>query len=237
MSANTQKSLQVDILAAKQIVSRNQNNTIADDGYVLTADGKGGSSWVANNASATNAFGAVVVNNPATAIIHAKMQNRVGTTLQLVASDPITLTGNTALNQVIVGVNTAAFITETSKRFPTDDFFDIGPGSLSITIDCQYKLYKLRLDKRPYTIEFTKTNIPVGKACSLRLFIETNSIGPVGGQLSPTITWSNTTVRFQAPYNVTPYNASSTAGLVDIIELTTFDRGTTWYGNVIAKGV
>jgi hypothetical protein len=223
--ANNIKSLQVDLLNAKQFVSRNQDNTIVDSGYVLAADGRGGTSWVANNAFATNAFGAVVVNNPITQTIYANTANRLGTTLRLVASDPITLTGNAAINQIAVGVNTAAFLTETSKRFPTEDYSQttILNGS-TIQIDCLYKTYLVTMGRRPYGIKFAVANIPQGKMCRINLIIKIDQT--VTNSTYPIIIWAPN-FKFSSPYTM-----STTNGSVDILELVTLDRGVTWYVSV-----
>ena len=225
--ANNIKSLQVDLLNAKQFVSRNQDNTIVDNGYVLAADGRGGTSWVANNAFATNAFSAVVVNNPMTHTIYANNTNRLGTTLRLVASDPITLTGNAALNQIAVGVNTAAFLTETSKRFPTEDYGQatILNGS-TVQIDCLYKTYEVTLGRRPYAIDFTVANIPQGKMCRINLIIKITNNPDF---TDPSINWP-ANFKFSSPYVMSTANGS-----VDMLELVTLDRGATWYVSVKDK--
>jgi hypothetical protein len=225
--ANNIKSLQVDILSAKQFVSRNQDNTIVDNGYVLAADGRGGTSWVANNAFATNAFGAVVVNNPMTQTIYANTANRLGTTLRLVASDPITLTGNAALNQIAVGVNTASFLTETSKRFPTEDYGQATFNGTTIEIDCLYKTYLVNIGRRPYNITFTTANIPEGKMCRINLIIKIDAA--IADFANPSINWL-ANFKFSSPYAL-----STTNGSVDILELVTLDRGATWYVSVKDK--
>jgi hypothetical protein len=226
--SNNIKSLQVDILNAKQFVSRNQDNTIVDSGYVLAADGRGGTSWVANNALATNAFGAVVVNNPITHTIYANTSNRLGTTLRLVASDPITLTGNAALNQITVGVNTTAFLTETSKRYPTEDY---GQASIlnasTVQIDCLYKTYLVTLGRRPYGIEFAVANIPQGKMCRINLIIKIDQT--VANITDPIIIWP-ANFKFSSPYTMSTANGS-----VDILEVVTLDSGATWYVSVKDK--
>lgn len=223
----TRKTLQLDYLSAKQIGSRNADNTIAAVGSVLRADGLGNSSWEPNTTTAVNAFTAVAVNSPITHTLYANGSERLGNTLKIVASDPIQLTALESKNQLAIGINTSTFLTETTKRNPTEDFKETD-GTNFIDIDCQYKTYKLLFYRRAHYISFNKQAIPAGKVCTIRLFIQ---IDTSLGSSAPSIIWSNATVRLPA------YSPSTENGKIDIIELTSFDKGETWVGAILCQGI
>jgi hypothetical protein len=230
MSLNLKKTLQLDFLNAKGIAARNPDNTPAAQGYVLQADGAGNSSWRPNSTTALNAYAAITVNSPLTNTLYADGTSALGNTLKLVASDPITLSARTVTNQITIGMNTSSFLNETTKRFPTEDFSSIDISNPSYTIDCMYKTYFLNLAGTSIELGFNKTNIPAGKLCTFRLFIKNDSarLGAIG---PCAVTWpADTTVRFPS---ATPYSVTQNVGKTDIIELTSADRGETWYGVIL----
>jgi hypothetical protein len=230
MSTNLKKTLQIDFLNAKEIAARNPDNTPAAQGYVLQADGAGNSSWKPNSTTALNAYAAITVNSPITDTLYADGTSALGNTLKLVASDPITLSATETINQITIGLNTSSFLTETTKRFPTEDFSSVDISNPAYTIDCKYKTYFLSLAGLGVTLDFNKTNIPAGKACTIRLFIKNDS-GRLGAIKPCAVTWAaGTTVLFPS---ATSYSVTQTVGKTDIIEVTSFDGGITWYGVIL----
>jgi hypothetical protein len=143
MAVPIKKTFEVDFLSAKQIASRNVDNTPASRGAVLQADGKGNSAWLPNTTTATNAFSAVTINSPITDTLYADATTRLGNTLKIVSDGPIRLTGKEYSNQLTIGIDTAAFLTETTKRYPTEDFLSNTVIGSTYEIDCQYKTYFL----------------------------------------------------------------------------------------------
>lgn len=230
MAINPKKTLQLDFLNAKEIAARNPDNTPAAQGYVLQADGAGNSSWKPNSTTALNAYAAITINSPITDTLYADGTSALGNTLKLVASDPITLSARETTNQITIGLNTSSFLTETTKRIPTEDFSSASISNPSYEIDCKYKTYFLSLAGLEVTVGFNKTNIPEGKACTIRLFIKNDS-GRLGVIDSCAITWAaGTTVLFPS---ATPYRVTETVEKTDIIEVTSFDGGNTWYGVIL----
>lgn len=230
MSTNLKKTLQVDFLNAKEIAARNPDNTPAAQGYVLQADGTGNSTWRPNSTTALNAYAAITVNSPITETLYADGTSALGNTLKLVASDPITLSARSVTNQITIGLNTSSFLTETTKRIPTEDFSSADISNPAYEIDCRYKTYFLSLAGLNVTVDFNKANIPAGKACTMRLFIKNDS-GRLGAIGSCAVTWAaGTTVLFPS---ATPYSVTQTVGKTDIIEVTSFNGGVTWYGVIL----
>jgi hypothetical protein len=227
MAVPIKKTFEIDFLSAKQIASRNVDNTPASRGAVLQADGKGNSAWLPNTTTATNAFSAITINSPITETLYADASTRLGNTLKIVSDGPIRLTGQEYSNRLTIGIDTTTFLTETTKRYPTEDFLSNTVIGSTYEIDCQYKTYFLEFAGRAITLSFKKANIPAGKLCTVRLFLKYNSaLGNLPAGYS--ISWGAAhSVLFPT---ATPYSATAISGKTDILELTSADGGTTWYG-------
>ena len=110
MSSGQKKVLTTDLLMARSIGSRDYRaGTDISENYVLVADGKGGSSWAPNVATAVNAFTAVSVGNPVSGIIYASGLGS-GNTIQLDASGYITLTPVPTSNKITIGIDTSELV-------------------------------------------------------------------------------------------------------------------------------
>jgi len=97
------KTIEADILKVRQFHTREQEtNRNIPEAYVLAADGRGGSYWIQQSATAINAFNAVAINGDT--LLRAS-ENGPGNTLELAAIKPVQLTADPTTNKVTIGID------------------------------------------------------------------------------------------------------------------------------------
>jgi hypothetical protein len=96
------KTIEADILKVRQFHTREQEtNRNIPEAYVLAADGRGGSYWIQQSATAINAINAVTVDGTT---LRAS-ENGTGNTLELAATKPVQLTADPTTNKLTIGID------------------------------------------------------------------------------------------------------------------------------------